>query len=149
MCWTSFPAPTAGVAAARVAVRNDADRDLTLRYHDDPQVTVTVMVTDRTGVPLNSAPPLRDSSSGGRLLDRTLFPGTSLRWLVPISDRVPVGALPPQRLPGRLFVTVTLDVAMGDAPDPVTVILTMHDPFVDFTRGSAAEGNAWGHATQL
>ena len=96
-----LPGADGGVAAARVEVRNDADHDLTLRYHDDPQVTVTVMVTDRTGVPLNSAPPLRDSSSGGRLLDRTLFPETSLRWLVPISDRMPVGALPPARLPAQ------------------------------------------------
>ena len=143
-----LPGADGGVAAARVEVRNDADHDLTLRYHDDPQVTVTVMVTDRTGAPLNSAPPLRDSSSGGRLLDRTLSPGTSLRWLVPISDRMPVGALPPARLPGRLFVTVALDVARGDAPDPVTVILTMYDPLVEFTRGSAAEGMAWGHSTQ-
>ena len=99
-------------------------------------------------MPLNSAPLLRDSSSGGRLLYRTLSPGTSLRWLVPISDRMPVGALPPARLPGRLFVTVALDVARGDAPDPVTVILTMYDPLVEFTRGSAAEGMAWGHSTQ-
>jgi hypothetical protein len=109
------------------------------------------MVTDRTSQPLNSPPPLRDSSSGGRLLDRTLSPGTSLRWLVPLTDRLPVAELPPERLPGRLFVAIALDVTMtaGDPADPVTVILTMYDPLVEFTRGSAAEGMAWGHSTQL
>ena len=146
-----LPGADGGVAAARVEVRNDADHDLTLRYHDDPQVTVTVMVTDRTGVPLNSAPPLRDSSGGGRLLDRTLLPGTSLRWLVPLSDRMPAAALPPERLPGRLFVAVAVDVgvATGGAAEPVSVILTMYDPGVEFTRGSADEGTAWGDPTQL
>jgi hypothetical protein len=143
-----LPGADGGVAAARLEVRNDADHDLTLRYHEDPRVTVTVAVTDRAGVPLNSAPPLPDSSSGGRLLERTLSPGTALHWLVPISDRMAGGTLPPERRPGRLFVTVALDVATGDATDPVTVILTMYDPLVEFTRGSADEGNAWGQATQ-
>ena len=140
-----LPGSDGGVAAARVEVRNDADHDLTLRYHEDPRVSVTVAVTDRAGVPLNSAPPLPDSSSGGRLLDRTLSPGTSLRWLVRISDRMPVGTLPPERLPGRLFVTVALDVATGEDADPVSVILTMYDPIVEFTRRSADEGTALGH----
>ena len=145
-----LPGADGGVAAARVEVRNDADHDLTLRYHDDPQVTVTVMVTDRASRQLNSQPPLRDSSSGGRLLDRTLSPGTSLRWLVPLTDRLPVAELPPERLPGRLFVAIALDVTMTarDLADPVSVILTMYDPLVEFTRGSADEGTAWGHSTQ-
>ena len=145
-----LPGADGGVAAMRVELRNEAEHDLTLRYHADPRVTVTVTVTDRAGRPLNSAPPVRDSSGGGRLLVATLAPGTSLHWLVPLTDRMPAAALPPERLPGRLFVAVAVDVgvATGEIAEPVSVILTMYDPGVEFTRGSADEGTALGHPTQ-
>jgi hypothetical protein len=125
-----------GVAAVQVEVRNTTDHDLALRYHDDPRITVTVAVTDRAGVALNPPSPLLDTSSGGRQVERTLSPGTSLHWLVRLSDRMPLDELPAERVPARLFVAVALDVvaAGGVAADPVTVIMTMYDAQVELTR---------------
>ena len=153
--------PESGVEAALVVVRGDdgagaavevellnpRDHDIVLRVNSETSAFIALTVTDQHGALLSTPARKFDSSEQQRYTIVTIAPGAASRWRVPLSAQLPLDAIPPHRLHGRLVVTATLLFARsthGDQPSDDefrTSVVTLYDMDVLFTRESLREAD--------